>query len=83
MLCFFVCDLHEKADRYKKLYSKIEEEKPDAVFFGGDLFPSGIQSLASEFQVNKIKNRTSILKSQSHTGRIVPEIDKEHISEFI
>ncbi|MBN2893160.1 MAG: metallophosphoesterase [Bacteroidales bacterium] len=48
MTCFFVTDLHGKIDRYKKLFDKIEREKPSAVFLGGDLLPSGLQSLVSE-----------------------------------
>ncbi|MDX9695960.1 MAG: metallophosphoesterase [Bacteroidales bacterium] len=39
MLCFFVSDLHGKTDRYQKLFSLIRNEKPNAVFIGGDLFP--------------------------------------------
>jgi len=37
--CFFVSDLHGKIERYQKLFSLIEHEKPLAVFFGGDLLP--------------------------------------------
>ncbi|MBN2350409.1 MAG: hypothetical protein JXJ22_16345 [Bacteroidales bacterium] len=42
---FFVTDLHGKKDRYKKLFQKILEEKPAAVFLGGDLLPSGLKTL--------------------------------------
>jgi len=41
-LCFFVTDLHGRIDRYQKLFKKIEEEKPAAIFLGGDLLPSGL-----------------------------------------
>jgi len=37
--CFFVSDLHGRTDCYQKLFLLIEKEKPDAVFFGGDLLP--------------------------------------------
>ncbi len=47
MLCFFVTDLHGKIERYKKLFDKISSQKPDAVFLGGDLLPSGLQAMAS------------------------------------
>ncbi|MBN2664275.1 MAG: metallophosphoesterase [Bacteroidales bacterium] len=47
MLCFFVTDIHGKTDRYKKLFDKIEQEKPSAVFLGGDLLPSGLQYLTT------------------------------------
>lgn len=39
-LCFFVSDLHGQINRYQALFSKILEEKPAAVFLGGDLLPS-------------------------------------------
>ena len=39
MLCFFVSDLHGAADRYRKLFTLVSEERPDAVFLGGDLLP--------------------------------------------
>jgi Icc-related predicted phosphoesterase len=48
MLCFFSTDLHGKIDRYKKLFAKIKKEKPNVVFLGGDLFPSGLFSFTSK-----------------------------------
>jgi len=39
MLCFFVSDLHGVVDRYRKLFTLVSEEPPDAVFLGGDLLP--------------------------------------------
>ncbi len=44
-LNFFVTDLHGRKDRYNKLFQKILEETPKAVFLGGDLLPSGIFSI--------------------------------------
>ncbi len=52
MTCFFVSDMHGREDRWKKLFAKIEEGLPDAVFLGGDLFPDLI-SLASENEISK------------------------------
>jgi len=49
--CFFVSDLHGKIERYKKLFMLLEEEKPRAVFMGGDLFPSGLFALTSQNNV--------------------------------
>ena len=46
-LCFFVSDLHGRVDRYQKLFTLIEDEKPEVVFFGGDLLPSGIHDFTS------------------------------------
>jgi Icc-related predicted phosphoesterase len=40
MTCFFVSDLHGFINRYQVLFSKILDEKPKAVFLGGDLLPS-------------------------------------------
>lgn len=39
--CFFVSDLHGHIDRYQKLFQVIAEEKPEAVFIGGDFLPAG------------------------------------------
>ena len=52
-LCFFVSDLHGNLNSYKKLFIRIEEEKPDAVFFGGDLLPSGLFAYSSSEDVPK------------------------------
>ena len=46
-LCFFASDLHGREKRYQRLFQTIEEEKPAAVFLGGDLFPSGLATMAS------------------------------------
>jgi len=39
--CLFVSDLHGRVGRYEALLAAIEAERPDAVFLGGDLLPSG------------------------------------------
>lgn len=39
MKTFFVSDLHGSTDRYLKLFSIIEKEKPGLLFMGGDLLP--------------------------------------------
>ncbi|HEX9659305.1 MAG TPA: metallophosphoesterase [Rhodothermales bacterium] len=38
--CFFVSDLHGRRERYEKLFRATMEEKPPAMFLGGDLLPS-------------------------------------------
>ena len=38
--CVFVSDLHGSAVRYRNLWSVIENERPQAVFLGGDLLPN-------------------------------------------
>jgi len=40
--CLFVSDPHGRLDRYGKLLAAIAEERPGAVFVGGDLLPSGV-----------------------------------------
>lgn len=37
--CFFVSDLHGKIDRFRKLFSALEDEKPHILFIGGDILP--------------------------------------------
>lgn len=41
-LCFFVSDLHGRGDRYRKLFDRIADERPWAVFLGGDLLPHSL-----------------------------------------
>jgi uncharacterized protein len=43
----FVSDLHGHQERYRKLFRAIEDERPEAVFLGGDLFPHEFVSLES------------------------------------
>ncbi len=50
-ISFFVSDLHGSITRYKKLFQKIEEEQPEAVFLGGDLLPSGLYMFTSKHNV--------------------------------
>jgi Icc-related predicted phosphoesterase len=47
-LFFFVSDLHGSQHRYEQLFARIELEKPDAVFLGGDLLPSGLFHFTSK-----------------------------------
>jgi Icc-related predicted phosphoesterase len=39
---FFATDLHGHRDRYEKLWTRIEQERPRAVLLGGDLLPHGL-----------------------------------------
>ncbi|MFO7809980.1 MAG: hypothetical protein R6V47_01235 [Candidatus Delongbacteria bacterium] len=39
---FFVSDIHGSIYRYEKLFELILQEKPEAVFIGGDILPSGL-----------------------------------------
>jgi Icc-related predicted phosphoesterase len=47
-LCFFVSDLHGYKDRYQKLFQAITNERPDAVFLGGDILPSAGYMFSSQ-----------------------------------
>ena len=37
--CYFVSDLHVSLRRYNALFQRIEADKPNAVFIGGDIMP--------------------------------------------
>jgi len=58
MVGYFVSDLHGHIDKYHKLFRIIKTEKPEAVFLGGDLLPSGVMMLTSDdaSSVNFIDN---------------------------
>jgi Icc-related predicted phosphoesterase len=45
--CLFVSDLHGRLDRYETLLAATADERPRAVFLGGDLLPSGALRLAA------------------------------------
>lgn len=42
----FASDLHGSEERYRKLFSLVRNERPAAVFLGGDLLPSGALAFA-------------------------------------
>ena len=42
--CFFVSDLHGRLDRYEKLFQRLVQERPTALFIGGDILPSPFAS---------------------------------------
>jgi len=44
--CFFATDLHGQVRRYRKLFERIAEEKPKAVFLGGDLLPHSLARMS-------------------------------------
>ena len=48
MVCFFASDLHGSPDRYEKLFHAVADERPDAVFLGGDLLPGGFGMVAAD-----------------------------------
>ena len=46
--CFFVSDLHGQTQRYEQLFRAIIRDRPQAVFLGGDLFPTGWAALTGD-----------------------------------
>jgi Icc-related predicted phosphoesterase len=68
---FFVSDLHGDVTRYRKLVSRIRDERPTAVFLGGDLLPSHLARLAG----------TGLSAEEFVTDHLVPEFSKlrEHL----
>lgn len=73
--CFFVSDLHGKFSRYKALFKAIKQEKPEIVFFGGDLLPGGSfadaakgEDFFADFFVHKLE------KLKKYFGDQYPEI---------
>ena len=47
--CLFVSDLHGRLERYRSLFLMVRDERPAAVFLGGDLLPSHLLSMSDEF----------------------------------
>jgi uncharacterized protein len=47
MICFFAADLHGREARYERLVAVAREERPAAIFLGGDLLPHVAASFAS------------------------------------
>jgi uncharacterized protein len=68
-ICFFVSDLHGHAARYRKLFDRILQEEPAAVFLGGDLLPHGLTSsihvgddFIDDFLVKEFSHLQELLK---------------------
>jgi len=71
--CFFVSDLHGNIEQYHKLFKIIEKEKPSAVFFGGDLLPSGLYAYSSSEDIPKEFIQDVLIKSFSDLKNILGE----------
>ena len=70
MFCFYVTDLHGATEKYKKLFGRILENRPEVVFIGGDILPGGAgiykaidfthEDFVNDFlisELNVVKNR--------------------------
>ena len=51
MNCIFVSDIHGKKEHFEKIFKIVAEDKPDAVFLGGDILPNqfSIEGSVEEF----------------------------------
>jgi Icc-related predicted phosphoesterase len=77
---FFVSDLHGSIDSYNKLFNEIEREKPEAVFFGGDLLPSGLFAYSSSSEVPEDFIRDILKKGFK---RLKEKLEEQYPSVFI
>jgi Icc-related predicted phosphoesterase len=63
----FVSDLHGRLDRYDKLLAAMGEERPGAVFLGGDLLPFGAPLLpdgGDDFLIDWLGPRLEVLRAR-------------------
>lgn len=66
--CFFVSDLHGRADVYEKLFGLLAKERPAALFMGGDLLPNALGSpgdFIHDFMAAKFTNLKRLLGSDA------------------
>ncbi len=84
-LCFFVSDLHGKIQKYQILLSIIREEKPAAVFFGGDLLPpfglSPYGDFVTDFLVGEFRSLRDKLRDDYPNVFLILGNDDSRISE--
>jgi Icc-related predicted phosphoesterase len=85
--CVFVSDLHGNDGRYRKLWSVIEDERPHAVFLGGDLLPNnwaaalGGRDFVGEFLAPAFRDLRSNLGSDFPRVFLIPGNDDDRASE--
>lgn len=79
--CFFVSDLHGHRYKYEKLFSAVANEKPAALFLGGDLLPPG--GSGGGGSRGSSGTRAAIDHSNFITAFLVPEFSrlKEYLGE--
>ncbi len=64
--CFFVSDLHGNKDRFEKLFHRIEKEKPEAVFIGGDVLPSGLYAFTAAYDEPEVFTKDFLAPHFNH-----------------
>jgi Icc-related predicted phosphoesterase len=82
--CFFVSDLHGSLPKYRILFQKILEERPDSVFFGGDLLPHWVDkgnNFVQEFLQNELEALKKVLGDDYPTIFLIPGNDDARIEE--
>jgi Icc-related predicted phosphoesterase len=88
--CFFATDLHGKTDRYDKLLSSIVNERPTAVFLGGDLLPrsslsaikSGLPDFVNDYLIASFtKTRDALGEDYPHIFLILGNDDPRCLEE--
>ena len=74
MICFFVSDLHGKRDRYVRLFAAIRNDRPEALFIGGDFMPSGLG--ADSFDGNFVRSflGTELATLEKELGAAYPRV---------
>lgn len=84
MNCFFVSDLHGSVPKYEALFQKILDERPSAVFFGGDLLPHWVDSsndFVQEFLGKKLELLRETLRENYPSIFLIPGNDDARIEE--
>lgn len=84
MNCFFVSDLHGSIPKYESLFQKISDERPDAVFFGGDLLPhwaNASKNFVRGFLGNKLESLRETLNEDYPSIFLIPGNDDARIEE--
>ena len=72
--CFFATDLHGRHDRYRKLFAAVRDERPSALFLGGDLLPHAGSSLADGATFVQDVLAAGCAALRAHLGEEAPRV---------
>ncbi|MCI0617742.1 hypothetical protein L0244_32620 [bacterium] len=84
MNCLFASDLHGSVPKYRSLFQKILDVRPDAVFFGGDLLPHWVDSgndFVRGFFGNELESLREVLREDYPRIFLIPGNDDARIEE--